>query len=240
MKSYGVGRSGRRRIHHSLDDPTENIINQAIDHPHQHLDALRIQAEIETADRAVTKRPTWAPAVVLDGELLTLCRELEYLEPSDKPVAAGPGAIVKVLRAAGHAVVASDIKDYGFALQFRRDFLLETRAPADTACVLTYPPYRLANQFVARSLELVPRVLMLLRLAFLESQRRTPILESGALARINLFRERLPRMHRAGWNGPKASSSIAFAWFVFDRNHSGPTIVDRISARDVPDHGADR
>ena len=51
------------------------------------LDALRIQAEIETADRATTKRPTWAPAVELAGELLELCRELEFLKPDDKPVA---------------------------------------------------------------------------------------------------------------------------------------------------------
>src|SRR6476646_7758203 len=62
-------------------------MNQAIDRPHQGLDALRIQAEIETADRAQNKRPTWAPAVVLDGELLELCYELEYLAPDDKPVA---------------------------------------------------------------------------------------------------------------------------------------------------------
>jgi hypothetical protein len=55
--------------------------------PDQGLDGLRIRAEIETADRSQTKRPTWAPAVVLDGELLELCREIEFLSPDDKPVA---------------------------------------------------------------------------------------------------------------------------------------------------------
>jgi hypothetical protein len=55
--------------------------------PDQGLDGLRIQAEIETADRKQTKRPTWAPAMMLDGELLELCRELEYLSNDDKPVA---------------------------------------------------------------------------------------------------------------------------------------------------------
>jgi hypothetical protein len=59
----------------------------AIHRPHQGLDAIRIQAEIETADRSQTKRPTWAPAVVLDGELLELCREVEHLSRDDKPVA---------------------------------------------------------------------------------------------------------------------------------------------------------
>ena len=45
--------------------------------------------------------------------------------------ACGPGAIVTVLRAAGHAVIASDIVDYGFRLHFRRDFLETTTAPSD-------------------------------------------------------------------------------------------------------------
>jgi hypothetical protein len=55
--------------------------------PNEALDAVRIRAEVETAHRAQTKRPTWAPAVALDGELLELCRELEFLGPDDKPVA---------------------------------------------------------------------------------------------------------------------------------------------------------
>jgi hypothetical protein len=37
-------------------------------------------------------------------------------------------------------------------------------------------------------------------------------------------------MHRHGWAGPRATSSIPFAWFCWDRNHVGPAIVDRVSA----------
>lgn len=55
--------------------------------PNQNLDALRIRAEIETANRATTKRPTWAPPVIIDEELLELCRAVEFLAPDDKPVA---------------------------------------------------------------------------------------------------------------------------------------------------------
>jgi hypothetical protein len=36
-------------------------------------------------------------------------------------------------------------------------------------------------------------------------------------------------MHRVGWQGPRASSAIPFAWFVFDRDHRGPTVLQRIS-----------
>jgi hypothetical protein len=38
-------------------------------------------------------------------------------------------------------------------------------------------------------------------------------------------------MHRDGWEGRKANSGMAFAWYVYERGHSGPTVIDRISWR---------
>jgi hypothetical protein len=70
---------------------------------------------------------------------------------------------------------------------------------------------------------------MLLRLAFLESERRCHILENRGLARVHVFRKRLPMMHRQDWQGRKANSGMAFAWFVWDRSHTGSTIINRIS-----------
>jgi hypothetical protein len=146
--------------------------------------------------------------------------------------ACGPGSIAKVLRESGRFVVASDLHDWSCpSSESGIDFLQQTRAPAGVNAICTNPPYKLADQFVAHALLLVPRTFMLLRLAFLESTRRTPILESGQLARVHVFRDRLPRMHRHGWDGPRASSSIAFAWYVFDREHRGPATINRISAR---------
>jgi hypothetical protein len=74
----------------------------------------------------------------------------------------------------------------------------------------------------------VPLVVMLLRLAFLESVRRAPLLDTGMLARVHVFANRLPLMHREGWTGNRASSAIAFAWFIFSRDHRGPATIDRI------------
>ena len=142
--------------------------------------------------------------------------------------AAGRGAIVNVLRDAGHAVIASDIHDYG-GLHFCRDFLAETKAPADCEAIVTNPPYLWAEAFVAHALELCPLVVMLLRLAFLESERRCGILEGRGLSRVHVFRKRLPMLHRDNWTGPKANSGMAFAWFVWDRDHTGPATIHRIS-----------
>lgn len=155
---------------------------------------------------------------------------VEQLPPTIWEPAAGYGGIVATLRDAGHAVVASDIVAYN-GLNFVADFLVVKQAPADVGAIITNPPYRLAEQFVAHALTLAPTVVMLLRLAFIESARRTDILEHRGLARVHVFRNRLPMMHRDGWQGPRASSAIPFAWFVWNRNHSGPTIIDRISAQ---------
>lgn len=147
--------------------------------------------------------------------------------------AAGRGAIVRVLRDRGHAVIASDIHDYGFPLHFIADFLVTTAVPIGVECLLTNPPFQIIGEFVAHALDLCPRVIMLARLAFLESERRTSILEERGLARVYVFRRRLPMMHRDGWDGPRASSAIAYAWFVWDRDHRGPATINRISWRET-------
>jgi hypothetical protein len=141
--------------------------------------------------------------------------------------ACGTGNIVKVLREAGHDVVATDLNDRGCPDSLDRiDFLLPCKF--ECQAIVTNPPFALAEKFVAAALERAPLVIMLLRLAFMESERRSYILDNGKLARIHVFAKRLPMMHREGWEGRKANSGMAFAWFIWDRMYSGPTTIDRI------------
>jgi hypothetical protein len=143
--------------------------------------------------------------------------------------AAGGFNIVDVLRQAGHDVMASDIDDRGRSDRCLTIDFLRPDLPARSPCILTNPPYSQAERFVELALNRAPLVIMLLRLAFLESVRRAPILDGGKLARIHVFANRLPMMHRRGWNGHRASSAIPFAWFCFDRNHRGRATIDRIT-----------
>ena len=142
--------------------------------------------------------------------------------------AAGEGAIVRVLRNHSHNVVASDVHDYG-GLDFVGDFLAQEQMPTGFEAIVTNPPCKFVEPFVAHALELAPLVIMLVRLAFLEAERRCHILEGRGLARVHVFRKRLPMMHRDQWAGRKANSGMAFAWFLWIRNYIGPTFVDRIS-----------
>jgi hypothetical protein len=144
--------------------------------------------------------------------------------------ACGTGSIVEVLRHAGHDVIASDLRDWDCPDAMSGvDFLLVQRAPFDCHCILTNFPYRLAEACVTHGLRLVPEVVALCRLAFLESERRTKLLEHSGLHRVIVFRNRLPMMHRHNWSGPRNSSSTAFAWFVWNRAYTGAPTLERLS-----------
>jgi hypothetical protein len=150
--------------------------------------------------------------------------------------ACGPGSIVNVLRGAGHRVYASDLVNYGCPeADGRVDFLMESSVPHGVEAIVTNPPYKLAGEFVAHAFTLgIPKVVMLLRLQFLESERRSSILDNGSLARVYPFSNRLPMMHRAGWEGPKATSAMSFAWFVWEAGRHGPADLRRISWEPTP------
>ena len=145
--------------------------------------------------------------------------------------ACGPGRIVSILRGAGHKVHATDLVDYGCPdSESGADFLMEQHPNFFIGAIVTNPPFKLAREFVTHAISIgVPKVIMLLRLAFLESTSRSAILDNGYLARVHVFRKRLPMMHRDGWEGRKANSGMAFAWFVWDRDHKGPTQLHRLS-----------
>jgi hypothetical protein len=71
-----------------------------------------------------------------------------------------------------------------------------------------------------------------------EVARRTDILEGGALARVHVFRDRLPMMHRLNWPGPISTSQVDYGWFVWDRNHREPATFHRISCAAADDQPA--
>jgi hypothetical protein len=154
---------------------------------------------------------------------------VEPLPPTILEPACGRSAISKVLRGAGHTVIENDIIDYGLGQDRVQDFLEITRGEIDGIDgVVTNPPFRLAQKFVRHALTLCPHVFMLLRLTFFESERRRDVLENAGLIRVHVFRNRLPMMHRDGWTGNRSTSTVAYAWFVWERGYSGNAEFDRI------------
>lgn len=139
-----------------------------------------------------------------------------FKEPIWEP-ACGDGAISKVLEAAGHEVVSTDLIDRGYGTP-RVDFLMEPRLLAPI--IVTNPPFKHAEAFAAKALSLGARkVAMICRLAWLEGATRRKMFESTPLARVWVFSRRL-RMQRARRDVKEdAGGMIAFAWFVWERGY---------------------
>lgn len=139
--------------------------------------------------------------------------------------ACGDGAITTVLQQLGYAVHSSDLNDYGFG-HTGVDFLMEQKASAAT--IITNPPYKLANEFVLKAVELgIEKHAWLLRLPFLEGQARyEKIFSKYPPSRVHVFSKRLTIWRGdedQAWYG--TSGKTAYAWFVWDRDYTGPTTV---------------
>jgi hypothetical protein len=138
--------------------------------------------------------------------------------------AAGRGAIVRELDAAGLGVVGTDLLDHGGFFETGRDFLAERELLAPN--IITNPPFSLAEEFATHGLRLGARkVALFLRLAFLEGdKRRRGIFAEHPPARVWVLSKR-----RTLWRGDEVRPDdghgmVAFAWFVWERAHRGAVI----------------
>lgn len=147
-----------------------------------------------------------------------LCDVEEFTGPIWEP-ACGDGAISRVLQARGYSVVSTDLCERGFG-QARVDFLLEHTALAPN--IVTNPPFKNSEAFARHALMLATgKVAFLLRLVWLAGKSRSTLFASAPLARGWVFSSRLPMMHRHDYDGPRSSSAIDFAWFVFEHGYTG-------------------
>jgi hypothetical protein len=173
------------------------------------------------------------PAVAVEA----LLRVLELPAGAIWEPACGRSAIANVLRAYGHRVVCTDLIDYGTDPNaiYGVDFLKTTELPDGVGCILTNPPFKLINNFIDHALQLCPNVIMLARLALLESERRSSVLEGRGLRRVFVFRKRLPMMHRDGWQGKRGNNGMAFCWVQWQRGYRADPVLRRISWEDERD-----
>jgi hypothetical protein len=135
--------------------------------------------------------------------------------------ACGNGAISRVLQERGHKVISEDLiyRSYGVG---GRNFLTNRIPKADA--IVTNPPFTLAEEFIKVAYGLgVGKFAYLMKLAALEGISRSYLLQRTGLARLWVFRNRI-LMTRNG-EDPHGSGMIAFAWFVWDRTHSGPAEI---------------
>ena len=139
--------------------------------------------------------------------------------------AAGKGHIVDVLQqCACHDVRATDINDWGFALDAIEDFLTSTHR-AD--CIITNPPYHSKFDFLAQAKRLARRKIAMLMpvdmettMTFVRHHQRD---HDFPLKAIYGLPQAIPWENVTGtWGKQK------HAWFVFERGYRGQVLREQI------------
>ncbi len=159
---------------------------------------------------------------------------VESFEGSVWEPACGKGHIAEVLKAAGCAVIATDLNDWGYGVP-GKDFLKEHQPRARH--IVTNPPYGrgLADAFVTKALALAAqshgKVAMLLNLASLAHPARTGFWRSTPPARVWAI-DSVVCWPDAEREPPKHFREHRYCWAVWEPQHRGATTLGWLSAAD--------
>ena len=131
--------------------------------------------------------------------------------------AVGGGHLAKELVKRNFNVKATDLVDRGYGVS-GVDFLkCNEKFDGD---ILTNPPYKYALEFVEHALDLIKpgsKVIMFLKLQFLEGQERRRLFDTMQLSKVYVFSKR----QQCGKNGNfSGSSAVAYAWFVWIKGYN--------------------
>jgi predicted RNA methylase len=143
--------------------------------------------------------------------------------------ACGEGHISEVLKKnyPDNEIVSTDLIDRGYGVG-GIDFL-EKEYDRTFDNVITNPPFKYMREFVERSLELsTDKVIMFGKIQFLEGRRRKEFLENSPLKYVYVFSERQSPMRNGSpvdENGKKWSSTMCFAWYVWEQGYQGEPII---------------
>ena len=147
----------------------------------------------------------------------------DIIYPALEP-ACGQGHISKLLDES--QTLSSDLIDRGYGIV--KDFLV-AEFPNDIQTVITNPPFNLFEEFLFKALRIAKsKVIMFGKLQALEGYKRATYLQQTPLRTVYVFKKRQQPLRdgkEQDNSGKKLSSTMAFAWFVWEKGYEGkPTI----------------
>ncbi len=163
--------------------------------------------------------PPWATRALIKHVIKRdMLGQLTCLEP-----ACGAGHMARVLKEHFREVRCGDAFDYGYAPV--RDYLAYPYETNAVDWVVTNPPFRLAEEFALRSLDVARQgVAMLVRTVFLESVGRYKrLFQHNPPSKFAQFVERVPMVR--GRLDEKASTATGYAWLVWEHGCNEQTQV---------------
>jgi len=160
----------------------------------------------------------------------------EILYPALEP-ACGQGHISKLLDQ--EQTFSFDLIDRGFSemtMDFLEDFqdvmaniVFDSRTRNGVRTIITNPPFSLFQEFAERALEIAQdKVILFGKLQALEGKKRATFMENSPLKTVYVFKSRQnPLRNGSGLDekGKPWSSTMAFAWFVWEQEFTGSPII---------------
>jgi hypothetical protein len=169
--------------------------------------------------------PPWATRALVEYAVSSKgpLRSMTCLEP-----ACGRGHMSVTLAEYFREVTSSDVFDYGFDTV--ADFLKAKHKDGSYDWVITNPPFRLAEEFINRSMKIARNgVAMLTRTVFIESVGRYErLFKTNPPSRFAQFTERVPMVK--GRVDKKASTATGYAWLIWEKDRLGTTQLAWIPA----------
>jgi hypothetical protein len=150
--------------------------------------------------------------------------------------ACGEGNLSKRLNELNYTVMSTDINNRGYESRYicgaTNNFIENPEyykyiLDDNPKIILTNPPYKYAKEWVEKSLETLHpkgKLILLLKLQFLESIDRYKLFKTTPLKYILVFSKRLSCYDSN--IKLKNSGLIAYAWYIWDKEYKGQPIVD--------------
>lgn len=160
--------------------------------------------------------------------------KVESFSPRVWECACGEGHISEVLFEHGYDVLSTDLINRGYKKQIGTlDFLQDNVVDGEnTYDIITNPPYKHAAEFVERALEISrggTKIAMLLKIQFLESERRGRLFDENPPKRIWVARRRLNTARNGDFDNFGSGSAMLLAWFVWEKGFKGKPTIDWIN-----------
>jgi len=178
------------------------------------------EVSYERIERDLYPTPSWVTEALIP-HLPPIAGKLIW-EP-----AAGHGDIVKVLRAAGARVIASDIEQRDFPLHRIRDFTAPL--PADGVWpdgIMTNPPFGFRNKLAVKFIELALERVNDFAAFLLPSDFDCAVSRRHLFADCPQFATKVVLTRRIVWfEGPNAAPKENHCWMVWRRAHVGPPTI---------------
>ena len=152
-----------------------------------------------------------------DPKAVEMLLRLEKFSPNVLEPACGQGHMSEVIKAHGYNVVSCDLIDRGYGDRFE-DFL--TRTESFDGDIITNPPYKWAQEFVEKSMEIVchgNKVAMFLKLQFLEGKKRKDLFSKWPPKYIYVSSSRILCGINGNFDKVDGAGSVAYGWYIWEK-----------------------